>query len=71
MAGLPGPGPSDADAPAGARPAADELPVTVLYSRRVKAGREADFEAWVKGQQRVAEIDARLVAIRQSESVKS
>jgi antibiotic biosynthesis monooxygenase (ABM) superfamily enzyme len=23
---------------------ADELPVTVLYSRRVKPGREADFQ---------------------------
>ena len=49
MAGLPGPGPSDADAPAGARPAADEPPVTVLYSRRVKPGREADFQAWAHG----------------------
>jgi antibiotic biosynthesis monooxygenase (ABM) superfamily enzyme len=49
MAGLPGPGPSDADAPAGGRPAGDELPVTVLYSRRVKPGREAAFEAWAHG----------------------
>jgi antibiotic biosynthesis monooxygenase (ABM) superfamily enzyme len=49
MAGLPGPGASDADAPAGDRPVADELPVTVLYSRRVKPGREADFEAWAHG----------------------
>jgi antibiotic biosynthesis monooxygenase (ABM) superfamily enzyme len=51
MAGLPRPGSSDADAPAGAgaRPAADELPVTVLYSRRVKPGREADFQAWAHG----------------------
>jgi uncharacterized protein len=45
---LPGPGPSDAHAPVGARPAAAE-PVTVLYSRRVKPGREADFEAWARG----------------------
>jgi antibiotic biosynthesis monooxygenase (ABM) superfamily enzyme len=44
----PGPSPSDAEAPAGARPASDE-PVTVLYSRRVKPGREADFEAWARG----------------------
>jgi antibiotic biosynthesis monooxygenase (ABM) superfamily enzyme len=49
MEGLPGPGPSDANASAGARPAADELPVTVLYSRRVKPGRKADFEAWAHG----------------------
>src|SRR5829696_1864082 len=49
MAGLPGPDPSDAQAPAGARPAAEEPPVTVLYSRRVKPGREADFEAWAHG----------------------
>ena len=49
MAGLPGPGDSDADAPAGARPAAEEPPVTVLYSRRVKPGREAAFEAWAHG----------------------
>jgi uncharacterized protein len=49
MAGLPGPGASDADAPAGARPAADEPPVTVLYSRRVKPGRQADFQAWAHG----------------------
>src|SRR5829696_2067310 len=49
MAGLPEPGDSDADAPAGARPAGDELPVTVLYSRRVKPGREADFESWAHG----------------------
>jgi len=44
----PGPGPSDAEAPAAARPAAHD-PVTVLYSRRVKPGREADFEAWAHG----------------------
>ena len=49
MAGLPGPDASDADAPAGGRPAAEEPPVTVLYSRRVKPGREADFEAWAHG----------------------
>jgi hypothetical protein len=48
MAALPGPGPSDAQAPAAARPPADD-PVTVLYSRRVKPGREADFEAWAHG----------------------
>jgi uncharacterized protein len=48
MTALPGPGPSDAQAPADARPAADD-PVTVLYSRRVKPGREADFEAWARG----------------------
>ena len=28
---------------------ADELPVTVLYSRRVKPGREAAFQAWAHG----------------------
>ena len=28
---------------------ATDDPVTVLYSRRVKAGREADFEAWAHG----------------------
>jgi len=37
-----------AQARAGARPAADE-PVTVLYSRRVKPGREGDFEVWAHG----------------------
>src|SRR5918996_695828 len=42
MAGLPGPGAFDADAQAGGRPVADELPVTVPYSRRVKPGREGD-----------------------------
>ena len=30
------------------RPASDE-PVTVLFSRRIKPGREADFEAWAHG----------------------
>jgi uncharacterized protein len=48
MTALPGQGPSDAQAPADARPAADD-PVTVLYSRRVKPCREADFEAWARG----------------------
>jgi uncharacterized protein len=48
MAALPGPDPSDAQAPAGAQPRTDE-PVTVLYSRTVKPGREADFEAWAHG----------------------
>jgi uncharacterized protein len=48
MTALPGQGPSDAQAPADARPAADD-PVTVLYSRRVKPGREADFETWARG----------------------
>lgn len=48
MAAASGPHASDAEAPAGARTAADE-PVTVLYSRRVKPGREADFEAWAHG----------------------
>src|SRR5215217_7809217 len=42
-----GPGPSGAHAPAGAGSQRDE-PVTVLYSRRVKPGREADFEAWAR-----------------------
>jgi antibiotic biosynthesis monooxygenase (ABM) superfamily enzyme len=42
-----GPGPSGAHAPAGAASQRDE-PVTVLYSRRVKPGREADFEAWAR-----------------------
>jgi antibiotic biosynthesis monooxygenase (ABM) superfamily enzyme len=45
---LRGPGPSDAKASAGAWPASHE-PVTVLYSRRVKPGREADFEGWARG----------------------
>jgi antibiotic biosynthesis monooxygenase (ABM) superfamily enzyme len=48
MAAAPGPGASDAEEPAGLRPTSDE-PVTVLYSRRVKAGRQADFEAWAHG----------------------
>jgi uncharacterized protein len=48
MTGLPGPDALDGQAPAGARPASDE-PVTVLYSRRVKPGREADFETWARG----------------------
>jgi uncharacterized protein len=48
MTALPGPDAVDGQAPAGARPASDE-PVTVLYSRRVKPGREADFEAWARG----------------------
>ena len=41
MTAFPGQGPSDAQAPADARPAADD-PVTVLYSRRVKPGRESE-----------------------------
>jgi antibiotic biosynthesis monooxygenase (ABM) superfamily enzyme len=44
----PGPDSADPGAPTGARPATDD-PVTVLYSRRVKPGREADFEAWAHG----------------------
>jgi antibiotic biosynthesis monooxygenase (ABM) superfamily enzyme len=48
MASTSGSGASDSHAPTGARPAADE-PVTVLYSRRVKPGREADFQAWAHG----------------------
>jgi uncharacterized protein len=48
MAAAPGPGASDAEEPVGLRPTSDE-PVTVLYSRRVKAGRQADFEAWAHG----------------------
>jgi uncharacterized protein len=48
MTVLPGPDPSDAQAPPRARPASDD-PVTVLYSRRVRPGREADFEAWARG----------------------
>jgi uncharacterized protein len=48
MAVLPGSDGSEPAAPAGARPGADD-PVTVLYSRRVKPGREADFEAWARG----------------------
>jgi antibiotic biosynthesis monooxygenase (ABM) superfamily enzyme len=47
MAAAQGPDASDA-APAGVRPGSDE-PVTVLFSRRVKPGREADFEAWARG----------------------
>jgi uncharacterized protein len=48
MTVTPGPRGADTGAPAGARPTADD-PVTVLYSRRVKPGREADFEAWARG----------------------
>src|SRR5215207_10556742 len=48
MAVLSGPDGFDTGAPTGGRPAVDE-PVTVLYSRRVKPGREADFEAWAHG----------------------
>jgi antibiotic biosynthesis monooxygenase (ABM) superfamily enzyme len=48
MAATSGSGAADAHAPTGARPAADE-PVTVLHSRRVKPGREADFLAWAHG----------------------
>src|SRR5215203_6811021 len=48
MTVLPGPSSSDGEAPAGAQSRADE-PVTVLYSRRVKPGREADFETWARG----------------------
>jgi uncharacterized protein len=48
MTDAPGPDGSHTRASAGARPATDE-PVTVLYSRRVKPGREADFEAWAHG----------------------
>jgi uncharacterized protein len=48
MAVLSGPDGFDTGAPIGGRPAVDE-PVTVLYSRRVKPGREADFEAWAHG----------------------
>jgi antibiotic biosynthesis monooxygenase (ABM) superfamily enzyme len=48
MAVAPGPDASDAEAPAGVRPVSNE-PVTVLFSRRVKPGREADFEAWAHG----------------------
>jgi hypothetical protein len=44
----PGPDGSEPAAPAGARPGADDA-VTVLYSRRVKPGREPDFEAWARG----------------------
>jgi uncharacterized protein len=44
----PGPDGSHTGAPAGAQPGTDD-PVTVLYSRRVKPGREADFEAWARG----------------------
>jgi uncharacterized protein len=43
-----GPDGDDLGAPAGTRPGADD-PVTVLYSRRVKPGHEADFEAWAHG----------------------
>jgi uncharacterized protein len=48
MAASLGPAASAAQSPAGAPPAAGE-PVTVLYSRRVKPGRAADFEAWAHG----------------------
>jgi uncharacterized protein len=43
-----GPAAVAAQAPAAARPTADE-PVTVLYSRRVKPGREVDFQVWAHG----------------------
>jgi antibiotic biosynthesis monooxygenase (ABM) superfamily enzyme len=48
MAVLSGPDGFDTGAPTDGRPAVDE-PDTVLYSRRVKPGREADFEAWAHG----------------------
>jgi uncharacterized protein len=48
MTARPGPDGADPRAPAGTRPAADD-PVTVLYSRRVRPGREADFETWAHG----------------------
>ena len=48
MAAAPGPSASDAEAPTDVRSASDE-PVTVLFSRRIKPGREADFEAWAHG----------------------
>jgi uncharacterized protein len=44
----PGPDGSGIGAHAGPRAGADD-PVTVLYSRRVKPGREAAFEAWAHG----------------------
>jgi antibiotic biosynthesis monooxygenase (ABM) superfamily enzyme len=44
----PGPGASPAEAPAGGHPGPDG-PVTVLFSRRVKPGREVDFHAWAHG----------------------
>ena len=43
-----GPVASDAEARAGARQVVEE-PVTVLFSRRIKPGRQADFEAWAHG----------------------
>jgi antibiotic biosynthesis monooxygenase (ABM) superfamily enzyme len=48
MAATSGAGASDSHAPTGARAAADE-PVTVLYSRRVKPGTRAAFQAWAHG----------------------
>jgi antibiotic biosynthesis monooxygenase (ABM) superfamily enzyme len=48
MTAPPGPDGSHTRAPAGARAAIDE-PVTVLYSRRVKPGREAEFKDWAHG----------------------
>jgi uncharacterized protein len=48
MAATSGSSGSDAHAPTSTRPAADE-PVTVLYSRRVKPGREGGFQAWAHG----------------------
>jgi uncharacterized protein len=48
MAAASGPSASDAEAPTDVRSASDE-PVTVLFSRRIKPGREADFEAWAHG----------------------
>jgi antibiotic biosynthesis monooxygenase (ABM) superfamily enzyme len=48
MTARPGPDGADPRAPAGTRLSADD-PVTVLYSRRVRPGREADFETWAHG----------------------
>jgi hypothetical protein len=44
----PGPGASAVEAPVGGHPGPDGL-ITVLFSRRVKPGREADVHAWARG----------------------
>ena len=48
MAAIEEPGGGDAEARAGERVARTD-PVTAVFSRRVKPGREADFEDWAHG----------------------
>jgi predicted acyltransferase len=56
MTVVPRPDRSDDQAPGRARPSSDE-PVTVLHSRRVEPGREADFEKAGSGRARILAID--------------